>query len=305
VTHPPASSPDWKDWLAALRRVLGIAARYRNTTPKNPGRAIHLYRARIKEARALLRLAPPSLRTAAKTCRDELARASRTLSAARDAVVVTETVRELIRQNHKLDRGSLPPELLGDTAGSKDRDRALLKQASTDAHRVRARLSAWPEPQETPDILASRATRALRRARKSVPQSFRKATPEAMHDFRKAVIICRYQSAFMNKAYGAGNPTLALSLEKLRKKLGQLNDLYRLEAELTRFSPDTQSDTMTTLGHAIKRAIKRLKKASKQRAHKALSPANSRDARHPPGKTTWTAHAKKAPDNMAGFILKH
>ena len=108
MTHPPASSPDWKDWLAALRRVLGIAARYRNTTPKNPGRAIHVYRARIKEARALFRLAPPSLRTAAKTCRDELARASRTLSAARDAVVVTETVRELIRQNHKLDPGSLP-----------------------------------------------------------------------------------------------------------------------------------------------------------------------------------------------------
>jgi hypothetical protein len=98
---------------------------------------------------------------------------------------------------------------------------------------------------------------------------------------------------------------LALSLEKLRKKLGQLNDLYRLQTELTRFSPDTQSDTMTTLGHAIKRAIKRLKKASKQRAHKALSPANSRDVRHPPGKTTWTALAKKAPDNMAGFILKH
>ena len=137
MTHPPASSPDWKDWLAALRRVLGIAARYRNTTPKNPGRAIHVYRARIKEARALFRLAPPSLRTAAKTCRDELARASRTLSAARDAVVVTETLRELIRQNHKLDPGSLPPELLGDTAGSKDRDRALLKQASIDAHRVR------------------------------------------------------------------------------------------------------------------------------------------------------------------------
>ena len=221
MTHPPASSPDWKDWLAALRRVLGIAARYRNTTPKNPGRAIHLYRARIKEARALFRLAPPSLRTAAKTCRDELARASRTLSAARDAVVVTETLRELIRQNHKLDPGSLPPELLGDAVGhpDRDRDRALLKQASTAAHRVRARLSAWPEPQETPDILASRATRALRRARKSVPQSFRKATPEAMHDFRKAVIICHYQSAFMNKTYGAGNPTLALSLEKLRKKL--------------------------------------------------------------------------------------
>lgn len=211
MTHPPASSPDWKDWLAALRRVLGIAARYHNTTPKNPGRAIHLFRARIKEARALFRLAPPSIRTAEKTCRDELARASRTLSAARDAVVVTETVRELIRQNHKLDPGSLPPELLCDIAGHLDRDRALLKQASTDAHRVRARLSAWPEPQDPPDILASRATRALRRARKSVPQSFRKATPEAMHDLRKNVIICRYQSAFMNKAYGTGNPTLALS----------------------------------------------------------------------------------------------
>lgn len=280
MTHPPASPPDWKDWLAAIRRALRAAAHFRTLPPKNPARAIHLCRSRLKEARALLRLAPPSLRTAAKTCRDELARASRTLSAARDAVVVTETVRELIRQNHKLDPGSLPPKLLGDAAGhpDRDRDRALLKQASTDAHRARVRLSAWPEPPEEPYVLASRATRALRRARKSVPQSFRKATPEAMHDFRKAVIICRYQSAFMNEAYGTGNPTLGLELEKLRKKLGQLNDLHRLETELTRFSPDTQSDTMTTLGRAIKRAKKRLKKASKHLAQKALSAASIRDA---------------------------
>lgn len=280
MTHPPASPPDWKDWLAAIRRALRAAAHFRTLPPKNPARAIHLCRSRLKEARALLRLAPPSLRSAAKTCRDELARASRTLSAARDAVVVTETVRELIRQNHKLDPESLPPELLGDAAGhpDRDRDRALLKQASTDAHRARVRLSAWPEPPEEPYVLASRATRALRRARKSVPQSFRKATPEAMHDFRKAVIICRYQSAFMNEAYGTGNPTLGLELEKLRKKLGQLNDLHRLETELTRFSPDTQSDTMTTLGRAIKRAKKRLKKASKHLAQKALGAASIRDA---------------------------
>lgn len=278
MSHPSASSPDWKDWLAAIRRALRAAAHFRTMPPKNPARAIHLCRSRLKEARALLRLAPPSLRSAAKTCRDELARASRTLSAARDAVVVTETVRELIRRNHMLDPGSLPPELLGDATGHPDRDRALLKQASTAAHRARTCLSAWPEPPEEPDVLASRASRALRRARKSVPQSFLKATPEAMHDLRKAVIICRYQSAFMNKHDGAGNSNLELELEKLRKKLGQLNDLHRLETELTRFSPDTQSDTMTTLGHAIKRAKKHLKKASKHLAQKALSAASIRDA---------------------------
>ncbi|MFM8700027.1 MAG: CHAD domain-containing protein [Hyphomicrobiales bacterium] len=270
MPHLSTPSPRWPDWTAALRRVLYSAARYRETTPKNPDRAIHLFRTRIKEARALLRLAPRSLRKEAKNCRNDLARASRALSNARDSVVTAETLRALVRKSHKTNPATLLPELRGGTTESKDQDRTLLQLASSAADHARTRISAWPEPSEFPDILASLATRALRRARKSVPYNFRKATPEAMHDLRKAVIICRYQSAFMNEDNRGHIPFKLLELEKLRKKLGQFNDLHQLETELNRFAHGCHLGKVAWLKDAIRRRKKRVGKASLHLARRAL-----------------------------------
>lgn len=275
-----AKSPDWKEWLAAIHRALDAAARYRTNPPQYPANAIHLCRSRLKEARALLHLAPPSLRGVAKTCRNELARTARTLSSARDNTVIAATVRALIRQNRDLKLSIFPSELRHGQLVSRDHERALLQEASACSHRAGKLLATWPIPPETPDYLAVRAAKALRRARKSVPVRFRNATPDAMHELRKSIIICRYQSAFMSRYHGTLTPALTARLEKLRKKLGRLNDLYRLEMQLTHCSLDRQSDTFKTLDHAFRRTEKRLKKASRHLARKALSPARMRDMRH-------------------------
>ena len=267
LRHSPALSPDWKDWLAALRRTLAIAARYRDKTPKNPARAIHICRAQVKEARALLRLAPPSLREAAKACRNELAAAARLISAPRDAFIVSETLKELVKEElPHLDVRSLPSSLVRGANGRtrQDQHRALLQQASSAVHQVSAHIATWLVPADNPERLLDRAEKSWCRARKSIPDPLDTATEEHMHNFRKAVIICRYQTAFFRRHQGDRNSTVEFSLEKLRKKLGKINDLFRLEAELFRYTSEMDLDTFNLLQQTIQQQEKSIRKSLKE-----------------------------------------
>ena len=267
MTHSPSSAPDWKDWLAALRHTLGMAARYRDKTPKNPARAIHICRARVKEARALLRLAPPSLRETAKACRNELAAAARIISAPRDAFVVSETLKELVKdQDLDIDLRDLPSDLLRGASGhtNQQQHRVLLQQTASIVHDVSRRIATWPVTVEDPAYLLEFAEKSWRRARRAVPDTLASATPDEMHEFRKMVITCRYQTAYFDRHHRIENSTLELSLEKLRKSLGKLNDLYRLETELFRFRPGIELDIMNTLLKMMRQNRKVLKKQIKQ-----------------------------------------
>lgn len=261
MTHSPASAPDWKDWLAALRHTLGIAARYRDKTPKNPARAIHTCRARVKEARALLRLAPPSLREQAKACRKELAAAARILSAPRDSFVVAATLKELIKAelSHPSMR-TLPTRLLRGTAGrSREQHRVRLQQTSREVEQVRVRIATWSVPTDPIQTLINLAEKSWRRARKLIPDPLETATEEQMHEFRKAIIICRYQTVFFRKQYRDGATNVELALDILRKKLGKINDLYRLEAELLRPSTKCGNETLKSIQSQIHKNLKKIK----------------------------------------------
>ena len=97
-----------------------------------------------------------------------------------------------------------------------------------------------------------------------MPDTITSATPDEMHEFRKAVITCRYQTAFFNGHHRVENSTLELSLEKLRKSLGKINDLYRLKTELFRCLLEMDLHIFNLLQRTIHQQEKSIRKSTKE-----------------------------------------
>lgn len=197
--------------------------------PKEPDRAVHSVRKRIKRLRALLRLASPALAHDGRQAQQDLLRAAASrLAPARDAAVLRGAAERLanelepeslkaLRRAHRGELRRLPAELV---------------RAAAELRRFRAGLSTWRLGEEAALLLFERLARTYRRGRRALEQARKEPTDEHLHEWRKRVKDLWYQATVLEALAAAPAAELLASLERLAELLGEDHDRAVLRARL-------------------------------------------------------------------------
>ena len=209
--------PSWADWLDAIAEQIKIANSAGTAAEHTTGEAIHLVRSSLKYARALLRLAPPSIRRRAKWHGKNLQKIARRLSRFRDRSVLRETIIGLSKDSQI----QMPDDL------AQEEQRAL-DDAIHRLEKMRSQFSFIPHPNENPDLLLRRLKRFKNKMQRREPHNWRTATIAELHAYRSALIVHACQVRFLCRVTGRPKKDYIEKIEKLRLRLGEINDLDRL-----------------------------------------------------------------------------
>ncbi len=189
-----------------------------------PGASVHHARVALKRTRSILRLLEKAGADWAVAPRNRLAMLAGMMSAAREAAVAAGLARRLSRGLRGRERevaalfaarqGRIfPPD--ADQIGQ-----ALLREARE--------LGAAPAPALSPLQLRHLLRRSLERAGRRHQAAARRPTLEAVHEWRKAVIVLRDQTALVARRWpltvGAAHPLLV----RFARQLGRQGDLALL-----------------------------------------------------------------------------
>jgi len=197
---------------------------------RNKQRAIHEARVCFKRIRAVLRLiygeiGPDNYKLENRAYRD----AGRQLSAARDTVVVADTLEELVDQaNRYLDEPGIKVlrkrlrRLRADQLGD---DTQILPQLAENLRLARRRVEEWPLNNDRFIALAFGLKRVYRRGRRYYGITRTEGTVENFHEWRKQVKYLWYQMSILNPVWPKPLGTLANELGKLADYLSEDHDL--------------------------------------------------------------------------------
>ncbi|MEV4420247.1 CHAD domain-containing protein [Patulibacter sp. NPDC049589] len=201
----------------------------------DPGKAIHDARKRIKKTRALLRLARPAVgREVARRENAALRAAAATLSAARDADVLVQTVDDLATRY----AGHLPSttfEIVRHELGDPGEERATppVADALDGLRAVLGRVDSWPLAGATDaDVLAGEGV-AYAAGHGDLPKPGTRPTAEELHDWRKRVKDLWYHQLLLRSAWPAVLEAQAEEAHHLSEVLGDDHDLSVLRDRLT------------------------------------------------------------------------
>jgi len=217
MIEPAHPAPDWRDWLSAISEQINIAKSVGTATPEPEEEDIHRLRAAVKYARALLRLAPPSISDQATRYRKQLKRVAHRLSRFRDRTVLMESLATL---SHHFDKAT-------STTLSKNA-RVALQNAKTRLDAISELLRTLPEPVEEPTELKKAIKRYKKRMQRRTPKNWRSASNAKIHIYRSALIVHSCQIHFLKSARHKPKGNYIRHLDELRLYLGELNDLDRL-----------------------------------------------------------------------------
>jgi CHAD domain-containing protein len=202
-------------------------------SPDDPVEAVHDARKRIKKSRALLRLARPSMRpdefrVLNRALRDQ----GRTLSGARDADVLLETVDDLAARNTRRIRrahfDAVRTRLANQAGGDAPHaDLTPLAEGTRD----------WPVKKATPKTLVRALTRTYKEGRKAYETARHDPTSEHLHEWRKRVKDLWYQQRLLARSWPDVMKALAGEAKALSKLLGTDHDLAVLADELPAADP--------------------------------------------------------------------
>jgi CHAD domain-containing protein len=230
-----------------LDHAVGLA---REDLGSDPVDAVHGVRKDIKKLRSLLRLARAGL--PAKTYRRENARlrdVARTISGARDADVLAETVDKLAERY----AGRLPKRAfttlrrrVAEEAGAAAPapDGAALVGA---LERARARASAWPLDGCDEAAVRAGAVRAYARGRDALGVVERDRSVDRLHDWRKRVKDLWYHQRLLRDVWQAPMKALAAESHRLADLLGDDHDLAVLADRLAAMTGSVALDVETML----------------------------------------------------------
>ena len=200
--------------------------------------AIHDARKRLKKTRALLRLTRPALKRKAFRSRNRALRdAGRSLSAARDAEVLAETVADLASRYPG--RAAFSPVHAVLVAREEEPEGSVATLDSL----IEA---SWPLARLEPDMFAAALERTYVRGREAFAVADRKPTAENLHEWRKRVKDLWYQERLLEEAWPGVLKAQAKEAKKLSKLLGEDHDLSELastlrsDPELAALSADLQ-----------------------------------------------------------------
>ena len=219
---------------AVARDILEEAGAAIGDPARPDAEAVHDFRRAMKSWRALLRLLEPFIGAAAKQLRDQARDLSRALAGARDAQAALDALTDL--EKHGLE--------LSKAAGARLRSRIedIRKAAETMLNPdMRLRLNSalaeaamlverWPLQTVTFDEVADRLARFYRAARRLAPNDWPNASGEELHEFRKRVVIHRYQMDLIEPLWPRFAKMWTGEAQRLRDQLGKHQDLLMLES---------------------------------------------------------------------------
>ncbi|HVY57718.1 MAG TPA: CHAD domain-containing protein [Xanthobacteraceae bacterium] len=217
--------------LTAVARVVLADARHAvGDARRSDARAIHDFRKVMKRWRALLRLVEPELGREARRLRRTARDLAGELSGARDVQSAIEAAEGLAGEH-----GLLSPRLCArvtrqladmrtdpETSGLTPERRLHLQAAITAAANSVAHWSL--DALDFPEI-ASEIAGAYRRARRSLPKTWRKADAEILHTLRRHVVVLRYQMELLEPLWPRLGRVWTGEAQRLRDRLGDYNDL--------------------------------------------------------------------------------
>ena len=217
MLEPAQTCPTWDDWLSAVSEQIDLAKSVGKSQAHAEDEDIHRLRAAVKYARALLRLAPPSLYAETSKHQLQLQRIARRLSRLREKFVLSETLAGLSSKDEVRVKAPLS-------------DRALkaLENAKLRLETIGQFIRSLPPPDEDARYLRQRIKHFKRRMRRREPKDWRSATITDLHVYRSALIVHLCQVQFLKNRTDRPKQKYIHHLEALRQHLGEINDLDRL-----------------------------------------------------------------------------
>lgn len=192
--------------------------------------AVHQFRREMKRWRALLRLLEPFLSKEAADLNTTARDLARDLGGARDPQSALEALDDLEEHSLPLPKRSLQTvrkqiaalrtagETNALTSAMRLRIMAALAEASTAVNR-------WPLHDLTFRAIAKQLATSYRASRRAVPESWSDASPDALHELRKLVVVHRYQMQIVEPLWKRFNKMWIGEAQRLRERLGQHQDL--------------------------------------------------------------------------------
>ena len=194
--------------------------------------AVHDFRAAMKSWRAFLRLIEPHLQDEDRRWRAEARDMARLLAGARDAQAALDAVDDAERHtaSHRLStqtwesiRGKL--ETLRASAEIASLTPALRSRFSAALDRADARLERWPLDELSFSDVAEGLGEGYRRARSVLPDDWRTASPQELHELRQRVVVHRYQMEVVEPLWPRLGRGWVREAQRIRTRLGSYQDL--------------------------------------------------------------------------------
>jgi CHAD domain-containing protein len=190
---------------------------------------IHDARKSLKKARASLRLLRPALRESDyRQENTSLRDAARPLSAARDAKVLPDTLRRLVRHYRK-PVSALKVRLKQEALHV---EHAELAHSRWQLQKARARLKEMPVKGDNWSIVGPALQDVYRRGRRALAGARDEHSPEAFHEWRKQAKYLRYTLETLEPVWPPVIHTLADEARTLTDYLGDDHDLTVLRQHI-------------------------------------------------------------------------
>ncbi|MDO9408162.1 CHAD domain-containing protein [Patulibacter sp.] len=200
----------------------------------DPAKAIHDARKRIKKTRALLRLARPAVgRKVARRDNATLRTAAATLSAARDADVLVQTVDDLAeRYVGRLPSATFEAVRHEFSGSGAPRPAPSVAEALDGIREVRAHVDTWPLDAAGRDELLAGEGIAYAAGRAQLPGPGDAPSAEELHEWRKRVKDLWYHGLLLRNAWAPVVESQAEEAHHLSEILGDDHDLFVLHERL-------------------------------------------------------------------------
>lgn len=233
MSKKPALRPDMAvgDALCAIARDILFDARTAIESPDNTDAvAVHHFRREMKHWRALLRLLDPFLGEESEDLQTAARDLARDLGGARDPQSALEALDDLAKQDLPLSDRSMKTvrKRIGElrTAGELNALTADMRLRIAEALATAdVAVNRWPLHDLKFSDVAKQLAASYREARRVVPHSWSRASPDALHELRKLVVIHRYQMQIVQPLWKRFAKMWIAEAQRLRERLGQHQDL--------------------------------------------------------------------------------
>ncbi|MEA2978544.1 MAG: hypothetical protein QOF09_367 [Alphaproteobacteria bacterium] len=194
--------------------------------------AVHDFRAAMKSWRAFLRLIEPHAEADERRWRTEARDLARMLAGARDAQAALDAVADTEQHapSHRLSSQSWDTiraklEELRASAETASLTNAMRTRISGALDRAEARIERWPLDELSFADVAEGLRADYRRARHLIPDNWRGASAQDLHELRQRVVVHRYQMEIVEPLWPRLGRSWVREAQKLRNRLGKYQDL--------------------------------------------------------------------------------
>jgi CHAD domain-containing protein len=196
--------------------------------------SVHEFRREMKRWRAYLRLLGPFLGEEGESLQEAARDLARELGGARDPQSALDALSDLAGHGLPLSERSLKTvrgriesiRTAGEKTGLTPDMRLRISNALAEAETA---VDRWPLHLVTFPDVSKRLAAGYRAARRALPESWADASPEALHELRKLVVVHRHQMQIVEPLWQRFAKMWIAEAQRLRERLGQNQDLQTLQ----------------------------------------------------------------------------